>query len=68
MKLCDVRVGMLVRNVHDGEVWAVAGVLLRNTSESETPVALEVFCSAYGKSIRDEAYPSQLQPLTEEDL
>lgn len=68
MKLCDVRVGMLVRSAIDGEVWAVAGVLMRSASESETPVALEHFISAYGKSIRDEAYPSQLEPLTEEDL
>ena len=68
MKLCDIRVGMLVRRVCNNEVWAVAGVVLRGNGDPETPVVLERYLNAYGGTLKDEAYPSLLKPLTEEDL
>lgn len=67
MKLCDIRVGMLVK-LNDKDVWAVAGVLQKGPSEQQTPVVLTCYNHAYGIEIKAEAYPSDLSKLTDEDM
>ena len=68
MKLCDIRVGMLVKLKHSHRISAVAGVVLKHPNEPETCIILETNGRECGTTVKTYAYPSELTKLTEEDL
>lgn len=70
MKLCDIYVGRLVRVTTAGNViGAVDSVVRLPNKKGETMlIRIQYAVDVMGNKLYVEAYPSELEPLTEEDM